>query len=1155
MKTTGERKIVPLHEIYRDRLSAPVESIPSVDLATWLDLYRVMATSRRGDELEAELARRGEAAFHLTGTGHEAVAALQSFLSPQDWLHLHYRDKALLLARGVAPEVFFHNLLGTAASTSAGRQIPPFVDSPALQVLSPNVPVGNNALAAVGVAREVKDRPGSPIVVCSVGDGTTQQGEVLEAIAEAVRAELPVLFLVEDNRYAISTTTSGRTFFSLPEWCGGPPDSFLGLPIHRLDGRDVVRLHGDLGPIVRSVRDLRRPALAVLAVERLDSHSNADDQRVYRSQGELDLAQQAGDPVAVLRARLLASGVTPADLDRIDAEVEADLQRAAEKALATPDPSAEPAAKAPLPDRLTRPEVEYLGHDRQEGARLTMLEAIRDVLRFRLGSDPRVTLFGEDIEDPKGDVFGVTRGLSSAFPGRVLNSPLSESTIVGVSVGRALAGGRPVGFIQFADFLPLAYNQIFCELGSMHWRSAGAWSCPVILMVACGGYRPGLGPFHAETLESLMARVPGLDVLMPSSAADAAGLLNAAFESGRPTVFLYPKSCLNDRDRTTSGDVERQLVPIGRARFLRRGDDLTLVVWGSTVQHGLQAADALAEAGCGVDLIDLRSLSPWDEAAVRESARRTGRLLVVHEDARACGLGAEVLATLAEALGSAGRCRRVTRPDTYVPSHYANQLDILPSFRNVLEAAAALLDLDLTWTAPSRPRSDRWIIEARGSSPADQQVTVIAWHVRPGQAVRAGERIAEMEADKSVFELVAPAAGVVEALLAEEGQPVRTGTPLLAFAPEASNALRRRVACESPGVPRLIRKSTPRPATAERRSSLVGVSIPATALATRRVSNEEIAARFPGRSADDILKRTGIQSRRRLADDESALRLGVEAARSALEREGLGLDRIDALICCTGSTEIMTPSMACLILNALGEAGRPREIPAYDLSAACTGYLYALAAAHDLTLAQPDARVLIVSTEALSPLADPDDFDTAILFGDAATATILHGPDAEGGDHAWGRLHRPVVSAKGEPGKVLVVPHPGQGFVRMDGLRVYAEAVRQMVAMLDRACEAAGLSRDDLDLVVPHQANARIITDVRKRMGLPPERVHVNIEHLGNTSSSTIPLCLADLASSHPATRLGLTAFGGGYTFGAAILERTDQNRWSGTSGAAAGPG
>ena len=295
-------------------------------------------------------------------------------------------------------------------------------------------------------------------------------------------------------------------------------------------------------------------------------------------------------------------------------EVSAELRQAADLARREPDPPAAVDAKRPLTTELEHPSREYRGH--ADEPHFMMGEAIREVLRFRMADDSRITLFGQDIEDPKGDVFGVTKGLTQAFPDRVTNSPLSESTIVGWAIGQALAGSRPVAFIQFADFLPLAFNQIISELGSMYWRTDGGWQCPVIIMAPCGGYRPGLGPFHAQTFESIMAHVPGVDVLMPANAADAAGLLNAAFESGRPTIFLYPKFCLNDRKGMTSSDVGAQRVPLGLSRLVCRGEDLTIVTWGSTVRICERVVEFLNGVDVGVDLIDLRSISPWDQEAV-----------------------------------------------------------------------------------------------------------------------------------------------------------------------------------------------------------------------------------------------------------------------------------------------------------------------------------------------------------------------------------------------------------------------------------------------------------------------------------------------------------------------------------------------------------
>ena len=611
------------------------------NLERCVQLFRLMWTAREVDRVELNLVRQGHACFHVSGAGHEAIAALASHLTPADWLHLHYRDKALMLARGVRASQFFLSLLCRQGSHSAGRQMSAHFSDPALKLLSLVGPVGNNALQAVGVAAAVQDRPERPIVVCCVGDGTTQEGEFLEAVAEAVRHRLPVLFIVEDNRYAISTPTGGKTCFDLPD---GPQESFYGLRIHRLDGQDALAVDAALDPIVYRMRQERKPAFVILQVERLCDHTHADDQSRYRDLHEINEGLAHADPIRLLETHLLAQGLDIQRLRAIQQCIADEVERAAASALSAEEPCPVFDAKAPLPT-LVRARTECLGDGGKP--RLTMREAINGVLRHWLGTEPRVILYGEDIEDPKGDVFSVTRGLSTEFPGRVLNAPLSESTIVGTCIGRALAGQRPVAFIQFADFLPLAYNQILSELGSMYWRTNGGWHCPVIVMITCGGYRPGLGPFHAQTLESIAAHTPGVDVVMPSTAGDAAGLLNAAFESGRPTLFFYPKSCLNLADRSTSADVKQQIVPLGKVSRIHEGRDLTLVTWGSPRQQCLQTTATLAQAGYTVDLLDLRSLSPWDEAAVIASAEKTGRLIVVHEDNRTCGFGAEVVATVA----------------------------------------------------------------------------------------------------------------------------------------------------------------------------------------------------------------------------------------------------------------------------------------------------------------------------------------------------------------------------------------------------------------------------------------------------------------------------------------------------------------------------
>ena len=381
------------------------------------------------------------------------------------------------------------------------------MSAPRLNILSIVGPVGNNALQAVGIAHEIEDRKSRAIVLCSIGDGTSQQGEVMEAIAEAVRSKLPVLFLVENNQYAISTTTEGKTFHSLPS---GESDTFYGLPIVRADGTNPAHCSSVFEELVSQVRVRRAPKLCVIAVARLTSHTNADDDSVYRDPELVQRLRDTCDPVANLRRTLIDGGAEADALDLLDREIDSEVREAAETALDNPAPSSERQAKKALPASLTEPGGERRGSS--SGSPLTMTEAIRETLRSAMRSDPRVTLYGEDIEDPKGDVFGVTRGLTTAFPGRVRNSPLSESTIIGSSIGRALAGGRPVAFLQFADFIPLAFNQLALELASMEWRTRGGWRAPVVVMMACGGYRPGLGPFHAHTFDSTIAHLPGLEL-------------------------------------------------------------------------------------------------------------------------------------------------------------------------------------------------------------------------------------------------------------------------------------------------------------------------------------------------------------------------------------------------------------------------------------------------------------------------------------------------------------------------------------------------------------------------------------------------------------------------------------------------------------------
>ncbi|MFP4534176.1 MAG: beta-ketoacyl-ACP synthase 3 [Spirochaetaceae bacterium] len=1112
---------------------------------TFTELYRTMVTAREMDLLEQSFTGRGEAFFHVSGAGHEASAVLNDYLIEDDWLHCHYRDKALMLARGISPRMFFYSLFNKDASHSRGRQMNAHMSAPELKILSLVGPVGNSALQAVGVAEVVKNQERNPVVLCSLGDGMTQEGEVYEAIGQAVRDTLPVLFFVQDNAFAISTKTQGNTFYSRPD---GEAESFYGIPITRVDGRYAIEAHETLGRIVSEMRENRKPRIVVFEVDRLHNHTNADDQRMYRTAEEIAAVAQTGDPLTHLQAWLMEQGVSREEITAIQNEAIEQLKVEAKEAQRGREPAAFTEAKRPLPERLTSAKFEYRGKGPGESeSPLTMLEAIREVLNSRMEKDDRVTLYGEDLEDPKGDVFGVTKGLSSKYPGRVRNSPLSESLILGVSVGEALAGRRPVAFLQFADFLPIAYNQIVSELGSMYWRTDGGWECPVIVMISCGGYKPGLGPFHASSFDSLAAHTPGVDVMMPSTAGDAAGMLNAAFESGRPTLFFYPKNLLNNKESATSPDVRNQLVPIGKARVVREGDAITLVGWGNTVNHCRKSAEVLAEHGVEAEVIDMRCLAPWDEELLITSCEKTGKLVVVHEDNHSVGLGAEFVATVAERARRKVEVRRVTRPDTYVPCNFGNQLEILPSFKRTLDTAVDLLGGAVRWKQPEAAQKGYHLVEAIGSSPSDESISVVEWHVSEGQEIASGDMIAELEADKAAVELKSPVDGVVEEILVERGDTVSVGAPVLKVKTEESEGEEylKPQTREEPGEPLIEGLDMARKLGAAAFVSPSGgseVQVGITGIAgvkgSRVVTNEEISEMCPTWSPEDIVKRTGIETRPWVVDGEDALTLGVEATRRVLEQQGLAPTDIGLWIVSTGTPTQITPSMAALIQYAVATRENPEyEAPAYDINAACSGYLYGLQIAYDYLHQDASRPVLLVTTEALSPRLDTSDPSTAPIFGDAATATLLHG--GKGSEGALAKVHRPVISAKGEDGATLSVPTQSVETIAMDGPKVYLEAVRSMIAMLTQACSVAGTTLDGLDLIVPHQANQRIINAIRQRSKQPREKLYSNIAHNGNTSSSTIPLCLEELLANRAfGDKLGMAAFGGGYTYAGGVIER-----------------
>ncbi len=758
-----------------------------------LKFLETMLRSRESDRAEQALKREGAVDFQLSSEGHEALAALAFAMRPEDYLHPHYRDRAIVLGRGFSLEEIFLDFFAKAAGPSKGRQMPVHYNSRERRIVSISTPVSTQMLQAAGMAMSLKERNVAEVVVTTIGDAATREGEFYEAVAVAVTDNLPVVFVIEDNGYGISTPTEGRTFWtmksSLARDASGA-EYFHGCPLKKTSGLDPDLVYAEALRAIENARAGGGPAILVCRVERLKSHSSSDDQTAYRSKEELD-AISARDPVTTYTARCLADQIlTQTELDALTNRIRGEVSSALEKARCSPEPDIRQEDDALFPSwpaDLSVEEVLLPAPLAKEKGGKTMAQCIDIVLEQEIERGGRVFIYGEDIEDPKGDVFGVTRNLSRKFPGHVRNSPLAEATIVGVAAGRALLGDTAVAAIQFVDFMGPGMNQLMNEVTTFYWRSGGQWNCPVVLMAPCGGYLPGVGPWHSQTNEAVFAHLPGLCVAIPSTPGDAAGLLRTALRCRRPVLFLYPKRLLHGASGTVESPNVNCLVPFGKARFVRRGDDVTIVSWGNVVGIAEAAAGKAAEKGVSAEIIDLRTITPWDQSAVIESVRKTGRLIVAHEDAKTSGFGAEVIAEVASAGVLVRPPIRIAKPDTFNPYNVQLELGLLPKEQDIFEALLSLGRSQSPQPAPEpeimRPTANAEqksvIIVVPRQSPTDEDARLAAFLVRVGDAVRAGQVLAELESNKGTFELTSPCEGRVKTFFAEAGATVLVGTNLI----------------------------------------------------------------------------------------------------------------------------------------------------------------------------------------------------------------------------------------------------------------------------------------------------------------------------------------------------------------------------------------
>ncbi len=690
---------------------------PDLSRDQLLAAYKTMLLSRRVDDKEIQLKRQNKIFFQISGAGHEAVltAAGMVFKPAYDWFFLYYRDRALCLELGLTATEMLESAVGAAADpNSGGRQMPSHWGQKDLNIVSVSSPTGTQFLQAVGAAEATlrarllgitdgfqKDE----VVLVTTGDGTTSEGEFWESLNTAANLKLPIVYLVEDNGYAISVPVEVNTAGgSISKIVAG----FPGLFVQEVDGCDFLASHAAMEKAVEHARKRKGPALVHAHVIRPYSHSLSDDEVMYRPPEERD-ADAARDPVSQFPKWLVSQGhATDKDIARIKDEVDAEVLAATDHALEQPQPGAETVYAHVYSDDVDPASEQFDTEDDPQfsGNETTMVDLLNACMKDEMRRNEKMLVFGEDVADVsrdeymgkvkgKGGVFKVTWGLQKEFGGdRVYNTPLAEANIVGRAIGLALRGFKPVVEIQFFDYIWPAYMQLRNELATMRWRSNGLFTAPVVVRTTYGGYIRG-AIYHSQTGASLFTHCPGLRVVCPATALDANGLLRTAIRCDDPVLFLEHKHLYRQTYNKAAYPGANFMIPFGKAKIVREGTDVTLVTYGATVHRAFTAANQVAEeSGLSVEVIDLRTLSPWDRETVYASVKKTSRVIVAYEDSLSWGYGAELAAAIADECFPwlDAPVKRVASTDTFVG--YAPQLEdaILPQVetfkRAYLEIAA-----------------------------------------------------------------------------------------------------------------------------------------------------------------------------------------------------------------------------------------------------------------------------------------------------------------------------------------------------------------------------------------------------------------------------------------------------------------------------------
>ena len=705
-----------------------------------IEFYRLMYLSRRTDDREIVLKRQQKIFFQISCAGHEAllVAAGMALKPGYDWFFPYYRDRAICLALGNTVEEQLLQAVGAADDpASGGRQMPSHWSSKKLHIVSPSSSTATQCLHAIGCAeagryfsrhpeaantpdaqgidyRQFKDVEfhGDEVVYVSIGEGSTSQGEFWESLNTASNGKLPVLYVVEDNGYAISTPVEANT-------PGGNISrliaNFPNFHFAEVDGTDPIASYAAMVEAVAYCRSGKGPALVHGHVIRPYSHSLSDDERLYRSAAELE-ADALRDPISRMQLWLLREGILDeAGINRLERQVDDEVQRAADRAVSAALPTVDSILRHQYSEDLkptdarfaTEPQV--TGGEETERAERTMADLINVCLKDEMRRDERIVVFGEDVADAtrdeplragklkgKGGVFKLTSGLQTEFGNdRCFNSPLAEANIVGRAIGMAVRGMKPVVEIQFFDYIWPAMHQMRNEMSVLRWRSNGVFSCPLVMRVPIGGYLTGGSIYHSQSGESIFTHTPGVRVVMPSNALDALGLLRTAIRCDDPVLFLEHKRLYRETFGRAAYPGPEYAIPFGKAKIVKPGKDLTVVTYGAVVPRALQAAVKIErELDVSVELIDLRSLSPYDWEAIATSVKKTNRVIIAHEDMLSWGYGAEIAARISDELfhDLDAPVRRVAAMDTFVAYQPVLEDAILPQpedlYRSMAELAA-----------------------------------------------------------------------------------------------------------------------------------------------------------------------------------------------------------------------------------------------------------------------------------------------------------------------------------------------------------------------------------------------------------------------------------------------------------------------------------